>query len=135
LKCNKYQKQYFKLKFYISHSITINYDIRFVNRNQFDISLYHLFLDIAYCDFTWCQIHQRNILCTAFTLVDPKNVKIQYSHQYLFTLLVYASVKAVLRMLMNLTPGVISPVRKSVEALYVRKGKYDNQKSDILLFS
>jgi len=47
-----------------------------------------------------------NILRTAFTLVDPKSItKIQLSHKYLFTLLGSASVKAVRRTLMKLSPG------------------------------
>jgi hypothetical protein len=40
-------------------------------------------------------------------LVDPKkHKKIQFSHKYLFTLSGSASVKAVHRMLMKLSPGV-----------------------------
>jgi len=37
---------------------------------------------------------------------DPKNVTIQLSHQYFFTLLGSAVIKAARRMLMELTPGV-----------------------------
>jgi hypothetical protein len=40
-----------------------------------------------------------------FMLVDPKSVKIQLIHQYLFTLSGSVSVKAVHRMLMKLSPG------------------------------
>jgi len=48
-----------------------------------------------------------NVLRTAFTLVDPKRVKkIQLSHMYLLTLAGSASVKAVRRTLMKLSPGV-----------------------------
>ncbi len=48
-----------------------------------------------------------NILHTAFTLVDPKSIKkIQLSHQYLFTLLGFESVKAACRMLMKLSPAI-----------------------------
>ncbi len=47
-----------------------------------------------------------NILCTAFTLVDTKTVKkIQLSHKYIFTLSGSASVNAVCRTLMKLSPG------------------------------
>ncbi len=59
----------------------------------------------------WAQFHQRsglnfiNVLRTAFTLVDPKSVKKQLSHKYLFTLSGSTSVKAVHRTLMKLTPG------------------------------
>jgi hypothetical protein len=47
-----------------------------------------------------------NILRTAFSFVDPESVKntVQLSHQYLFTLLGSAHVKAVHRMLMKLSP-------------------------------
>jgi len=38
---------------------------------------------------------------------SPKNVKIQSSRQYLFALLGYASVKALHKMLMKLTPGAL----------------------------
>ncbi len=41
-----------------------------------------------------------NVLRTAFVLVDPKSVKIQLSHQCLFTLLGSTSLKAVCRTLM-----------------------------------
>ncbi len=44
-----------------------------------------------------------NVLRTAFTLVDPKSVKIQWSHQYLFMLLGSTSVRW---MLMKLSPGI-----------------------------
>jgi len=48
-----------------------------------------------------------NILRAAFTLVDPQSVKkIQLSPQYLFTLLGSVRVKAVLKPLMKLSPGV-----------------------------
>jgi len=46
-------------------------------------------------------------LCTAFTHKDPKSIKRQSSHQYLFTLLVSAQVKALRKTLMKLTPEVI----------------------------
>jgi len=46
-----------------------------------------------------------NVLCTAFTFADPKSVKkSQLSHKYLFTLLGSASIKAVCRTLMKLSP-------------------------------
>jgi hypothetical protein len=45
-----------------------------------------------------------NTLCAAFTRKDPKIVKIQSSYQYLFALLGSASVKALHKMLMKLTP-------------------------------
>ncbi len=45
-----------------------------------------------------------NVLRTAFTLVDLKSVKIPVSHWYLFTLSGSASVKAVHRSLMKLSP-------------------------------
>jgi len=44
-----------------------------------------------------------NVLRTTFTLVDPKSVKIQLSHKYLFMLLGSASVKAVRITLMKST--------------------------------
>jgi len=47
-----------------------------------------------------------NVLCAAFMLVDPERVKNTVSHQYFFTLLRSASVKAVRRMLMKLSQGV-----------------------------
>jgi hypothetical protein len=48
-----------------------------------------------------------NILCSALTLVDLKSVKsTAKSYKYLFTLSGSASVKAVPRMLMKLSPGV-----------------------------
>jgi len=50
-------------------------------------------------------VNSTNILRTAFRLVDPERVKIQLSHQYLFTLLGSASVKAVVKMLMKLSPS------------------------------
>ena len=46
-----------------------------------------------------------NVLRTAFTLVGPKNVRIQSSSQYLFTLLGSTGAKAALRTLMKLTTG------------------------------
>ncbi len=48
-----------------------------------------------------------NILYTAFILVDPESLKnsVKY-HQYLLTLLVSASIKAVSRMLVKLIPGL-----------------------------
>jgi hypothetical protein len=46
------------------------------------------------------------VLYGAFTHADPKNVKIQLSCQYLFTLLGSALVKAARRTLMKLTPDV-----------------------------
>ncbi len=46
------------------------------------------------------------IICTAFTLVGSKSVKIQSSSQYLFTLLGYMGTKVALRTLMKLTPVV-----------------------------
>jgi len=48
-----------------------------------------------------------NVLSTTFTLGDPKSVKkIQLSHKYLFTHSGSASVKAVHRMLVKLSPGI-----------------------------
>jgi len=46
-----------------------------------------------------------NNLRTAFTCIDPKSVKIQFSNQYLFTLLGSAQEKYLHRMLMKLTLG------------------------------
>jgi len=46
-----------------------------------------------------------NVILAVFTPADPKIVKIQLSHQYLFTLLGSAGVKALRRTLMKLTPG------------------------------
>jgi len=43
-----------------------------------------------------------NILHAAFTLIDPESIKIQFSHQYLFTLSGSACIKAVHRTLMKL---------------------------------
>ncbi len=45
-----------------------------------------------------------NVLCTAFTLVAPKSVRIQSNPQYLFTLLGSTCAKAVRRTLVKLTP-------------------------------
>jgi hypothetical protein len=53
-----------------------------------------------------------NVKCTAFVLVDPKSVKRQLSHQWLFTLLGSMSVKAVHRTLMKLSPGVRQTYRE-----------------------
>jgi len=47
-----------------------------------------------------------NVLHTTFMLVDPKSKKIQLSHKYLSTLSGSASVKAVRRTLMKLSPGL-----------------------------
>jgi hypothetical protein len=52
-----------------------------------------------------CQFHQ----CSTSSFCarrDPKSVRTQSSHQYLFTLLGSTSVKAVRRTLMKLSPGV-----------------------------
>ncbi len=46
-----------------------------------------------------------NIVCTAFTPVDPKSVRIQSSCQYLFTLLGSMVAKAARRTMMKLSPG------------------------------
>ena len=46
-----------------------------------------------------------NVLCTAFTLPDPKSVKKTVKLSIFFTLSGSTSVKAVRRMLMKLTPG------------------------------
>jgi hypothetical protein len=46
-----------------------------------------------------------NVLLTDFVLIDPKTVRTQSSRQYLFTLLVSTSIKAVHKTLMKLTPG------------------------------
>ncbi len=43
---------------------------------------------------------------TAFTLVGPKNVRIQSSNKYLFTLLGSTGAKTARRTLMKLTPGL-----------------------------
>ncbi len=48
-----------------------------------------------------------NVIRAAFTRADPESVKFQLSHQYLFTLLGCTSVKAVLRMLMKLSPSAM----------------------------
>jgi len=45
-----------------------------------------------------------NILCTAFTRIDPESVRIQSNPQYLFTLLGSMCVKAACRILMKSTP-------------------------------
>jgi len=47
-----------------------------------------------------------NVLCEAFMLVDPESVKKIDNLTVFFTLLESASVKAVYRMLMKLSPGV-----------------------------
>ncbi len=47
-----------------------------------------------------------NILCTAFTCADPKSIRTKSRCQYLFTLLGSASVKAVHRTLMKLSPAL-----------------------------
>ncbi len=46
-----------------------------------------------------------NSLSAAFMLVDPKSVKIQLSHKYLFTLLGSTGTKAARRTLMKLSPN------------------------------
>ena len=56
-----------------------------------------------------------NILRTAFTLVDPQSIKIQLSHQCLFMLLGFTSVKAVRRTLMKLSPAHIKASSKMME--------------------
>jgi len=58
-------------------------------------------------DHRWPGVNLTNVLHAAFTLVDPESVKkIQLSHPYLFTYSGSASIKAVHRMLMKLSPGV-----------------------------
>ncbi len=54
-----------------------------------------------------------NVLCTAFTLVDPKSVKKIDNLTVFFTLLGSARVKAVRRTLVKLTPGdtLLNPLR------------------------
>jgi len=47
-----------------------------------------------------------NVLCTAFTLADPKSVKKTVKLSIFFTLLGSASVKAAHRMLMQLSPDL-----------------------------
>jgi len=47
-----------------------------------------------------------NVLRAAFTEAVPKRVKIMSSHQYLFTLLGSACLKAAHKILMKLTTGV-----------------------------
>jgi len=47
-----------------------------------------------------------NVLCAAFTLIDPENVRTQSSHHYYFTLLGSARLKAAQKMLMKLTPDL-----------------------------
>ncbi len=48
-----------------------------------------------------------NILRSTFTPVDHESVKVQLSHQCLFTLLGATSVKAVRRTLMKLSPDIM----------------------------
>jgi len=68
-----------------------------------------------------------NVLHTAFTHTDPESVKFQLSHQYFFTLSGSVRVKAVLRMLMKLSPcyqnpnsvlGPIQIIRDTFSALF-----------------
>ncbi len=47
-----------------------------------------------------------NVLCTAFTLVDPKSVKRYWQLYWVFTLLGSTSAKVVHRTLMKVIPGV-----------------------------
>ncbi len=56
-----------------------------------------------------------NVLRTAFAPVAPKSVKVQSSRQYLFTLLGPTSVKGVRKMLMELTPVILSMKMRDVE--------------------
>jgi len=49
-----------------------------------------------------------NILCEAFISADPKSIKIQSSHRYLFVLLGSALVKAAHKTLLKLTPAVVN---------------------------
>ncbi len=50
-----------------------------------------------------------NVLCTAFTPIAPKSVRIQSSFQYIFMLLGSTGTKAAGRTLMKLTLGRHSP--------------------------
>jgi len=67
-----------------------------------DNVLHCLFL---FCAFgIWCQFYQR-FMRSFYARRSRKHKTIQLSHQYLFTLLKSACVKAVCRMLMKLRPG------------------------------
>jgi hypothetical protein len=50
-----------------------------------------------------CQFHQHK----AFTRADPKSIKIQLGHQYIFALLGSVCGKALCKMLMKLTQGKV----------------------------
>ncbi len=58
----------------------------------------------------WCRtisgLNFINVLCTAFTFVDPKSVKDTDDFTVFFTLLGSTSTKAVSGTLMKLTPGL-----------------------------
>ncbi len=60
---------------------------------------------------TWGQFHQC-LTRTFYARKSRKRKKVQLSHQYLFTLSGSACVKAVLRTLMKLSPGVTSQTRR-----------------------
>jgi len=57
-----------------------------------------------------------NILCAAFTSLDPKCAKRQSSHQCLFALFGPKHVKAAYKMLVKLTPGAGAVDLRGVEA-------------------
>jgi len=61
-----------------------------------------------------------NVLCTAFTCIDPVSVRIQLNPQYLFTLLGSKCAKAAHKMLMKSTPSfLISIDRYPQPSLYL----------------
>jgi len=77
-----------------------------------------------------------NVLRTAFMLVDPKKHKKQLSHQYLLYALGSASIKAVLRTLMKLSPAedidgfvTVLSINNRVpwpRIVYANKGRWDD---------
>jgi hypothetical protein len=71
-----------------------------------------------------------NVLRTAFVLVDPESIKIQLSHQCLFTLSGPTSVKAVHRTLMKLTPDVLCDVEKEI-VYFSFRGKESRSKHGV----
>jgi hypothetical protein len=62
-----------------------------------------------------------HILHAAVTLVDPKSITFQLSHQYLFTLLRSTLVKATQKMLMKSTPGPLSLTERGKKKVKLMK--------------
>ncbi len=88
----------------------------FTTRGRFHQRFYVQFLRAA---FTCPGLNFINILRTAFKFVNPQSIKILLSHQYLFTLWGSASIKAVRRTLMILSPDVDSWKEKTWADLFL----------------